>query len=110
MKLFRLSDTDRKLVYKLEEELRELREGLGVTQKPRTWRGMVFHAMWFLVPFGVLWGLNVDPATAARASAVPFCAVFGLATVGWLFWTSSAEKLIKKVTVALEVVERMGQE
>lgn len=60
-------------------------------------RGAVSSAMWWIVPFVVLWGLGVSPEWAARlatgAGALAFFSVAALLAAAGMVFRAQADKL-----------------
>ncbi len=61
-------------------------EHLAQWRKWVTIRGLRNAVLWFLLPFGVMWGAGADPVTAARFAVVPSLLMGAMATcVGAVF-------------------------
>lgn len=52
------------------------------------YNGVAKSVLWWLVPFGALWALGVEPLAAARAAVLPYLCMMGttLLTVAALGW------------------------
>ena len=62
--LFRMLD-------KHDAEIVSQGETIGHWRSWVTIRGLRNTVLWFLLPFGVMWGAGADPVTAARFAVVP---------------------------------------
>lgn len=106
MRLHQLNEKDRDILRELRNELQGIREAIQSTGTSGR-RIMLKHAMWFVLPFAILWGFGAEPATAARVAVGPYVAALTVASVAWGLVSISWDATLKKVNAAIGALERM---